>query len=147
MAAAEEKPDINRHNGGTDTILEADKGGDMLGIRWSLSFHHETKCLSLFRAVFQMGSLVETVRHPPDRVSGDFKQKWRLPLPIFVCVCKDLQELVTIYRTAVKTACVRGCLKESDMKEFVIAWRLMLKKTPKYRKKDSFRIKITIGVT
>lgn len=93
----------------------------MLGVRWSLSFHHETKCLSLFRAVFQMGSLVGTVWHPHDRVSGDFKQKWRLPLPIFVCVCKDLQELVTIYRTAVKTACIRGCLKESDMKGFVMA--------------------------
>lgn len=33
----------------------------MLGISWTLPFQRETKCLPLFSAVFQMGSLVETV--------------------------------------------------------------------------------------
>lgn len=46
---------------------------------------------------------------------------------------KDLQELVTIYRTTAKT-CVRGSVKESDVKEFVLAHRLMLKLIPKFRK-------------
>lgn len=72
-----------------------------------------------------MGSLEEQC----DRVRGDFKQN-RLALPIFVCVCKDLQELETIYRTAVKTTCIRGSLKKTD----VLAQRLMLKLVPKFRK-------------
>lgn len=72
-----------------------------------------------------------------DRVREDFKQNRRLALPIFVYVCKDLQELVTIYRTAVKTACERGCLKESDIKEVAIAKRRWI---PEFRKRAEFLV-------
>lgn len=72
-----------------------------------------------------------------DRVIEDFKQNWRLALPIFVYVCEDLQELVTIYRTAVKTSCERGCLKESDIKEVAIAKRRWI---PEFRKRIEFLV-------
>lgn len=124
--AKEEKSDINRPNGPKDALTLSGKKTKVV-----TCFEKKNPFISAWDKV--SASILRSFpdgfsgREQCDRVSGDFKHKQRLALPIFVCVCKDLQELVTIYRTAVKTTCVQGSLKKSYVKEFLLAQRLMLK--------------------